>query len=265
MGSYATLDDFGRRTRSGIQESLFSGEEFCGAIDVFDSLRPSRRTKLILTDQRLIAFKRGMIRQSIEDYDRDRISSVGFEKGIIYRKLKVNGSGFSKKWTVDRADGQQFSAALRHHDASHAFNKDSASTESNTSTAGVTDGLEEPKESITDSDASIEEAPHLTNPDAEIYGYNNWHYATIAAAVLGFLGSIADITGVFGIGLVATGVFLYLDSQYMQKASTWRPRTWLYIVGLLFVFLSLPVYLYRRHKVKSRTRPQTDTKLSEAT
>lgn len=263
MGNYTTLSDFGRRTRTGIEESLFTGESFLGAIDVFDALRASRRTKLVLTDRRLLEFKRGIIRQSIKDYDREQISNVSFDKGIIYRKLSVTGSGFNKKWTVDPEGGRQFSAALRDRNKNPVFERQSTSedgtdTDSADTASGVTNSTETDSV-VADPDSSATEPPRLINPDAEVYGYNNWHYGAIATAAVGMLGYATNISGLLGIGLLATASLLYLDTQYIQKASTWEPRTWIYLAGLLVVFLSLPVYLYHRHQVMSRSESTPNT------
>lgn len=255
MGSYGTLDEFKRRTRSGIEDSLFQGEKFLGAIDVYDALFRKRRTKLILTDQRLLEFKRGWIRQSITDYDRDRISNISFNKGIIYRTLGVSGSGFDEEWTVDYEDGQPFAAAIRSRDPVPVFVSPGDSDSSDAAiSAGATDETSRstPTESATSEPSEPE--PYLTDPSVEVYGFDKWHYAALGAALVGFFGA-SVIEGLLAISLIAAGVFLYLDALYMQKASTWQPRTWLYIVGLLFVFLSVPVYLYHRHQVTSRTKP----------
>lgn len=51
---------------------------------------------LILTDRRVILYKKGMIRRSTTDFARDEITNVSFDKGVFRRKLTISGSAFKK-------------------------------------------------------------------------------------------------------------------------------------------------------------------------
>ena len=66
---------------------------------------------------------------------------------------------------------------------------------------------------------------------------------------IGFLGAVNSAAEtVFGILLIVVAVALYLDIRYVRRHSSWNPTTWLYLVGLFFFYITVPVYLYRRRE-----------------
>lgn len=112
MAAYRQLDDFDRKTQRKIEALLRDGEEFLGAIDTFDAFIPRRRTKLVLTDARLIEYRRGFIQESTTDYDLEKISAISFDRGLVRRKLEIEGTGIDETYTVDPDGGRAFANAL---------------------------------------------------------------------------------------------------------------------------------------------------------
>lgn len=64
------------------------------------------------------------------------------------------------------------------------------------------------------------------------------------AGLLGAVGSAVETA--FGILFIIVAVALYLDIRYVRRHSSWNPTAWLYLVGLFFFYITVPVYLYRR-------------------
>ena len=78
-------------------------------------------------------------------------------------------------------------------------------------------------------------------------------FATLLIGVLldgtnaGFLGAVGSAAeAILGILIIAIAVALYLDIRHVRRHSSWNPTAWLYLVGLFFFYITVPVYLYRR-------------------
>ncbi|SFS07006.1 PH domain-containing protein [Halomicrobium zhouii] len=111
---YESLDEFDSRSRDGIERMLYDGETFIGAIPCWDFMVTRRSaTKLILTDQRVVAYKRGIIRQKEKDVLLPRITSIGFKKGILFGKIVLKGAGFKYSNYVSRSKGRGFASEIR--------------------------------------------------------------------------------------------------------------------------------------------------------
>ena len=93
----------------------------------------------------------------------------------------------------------------------------------------------------------------------------NWHSILLKTTGLAFaaflIGVMTDSTNIallrtisgvaqtaFGILIITVAVALYLDIRYVRRHSSWNPTTWLYLVGLFFFYITVPVYLYRRRE-----------------
>lgn len=239
MGSYNTLKELDRKTRKGVQGALFQDEVFLGAIDCRDSLFASRRTKLILTDQRILTFKRGFLRQKTKDYDRNRISNIEFSKGILSRKISLNGSGFTESWYVDYSTGQQFATAARSKSKQRVITEDNEAEENMQATKrGGKAQLAETEPELLDSEEAKEEAWR-----------DDFHYGAAAALGLTIIGGAVGVSQLLTLGLLAVPVFLFLDIRYIRLVSLWKPNTILYVLGGLFLaIVTVPLYLYRRNK-----------------
>ena len=111
---YESLDDFDRRTASAVDELLHPDERFRIGIPCWDfTLTKRSATKLILTDQRVISFKRGFIKQKQSDFLLERVTSIGFTKGYLFGYLRLSGSGATFRKFISRSSGRAFAAAIR--------------------------------------------------------------------------------------------------------------------------------------------------------
>lgn len=67
---------------------------------------------------------------------------------------------------------------------------------------------------------------------------------------IGFLRAVGGAAEVaLGISIIAVAVALYLDIRDVRRHSLWDPTVWMYLVGLLVFYITIPVYLYRRRKM----------------
>lgn len=262
MGTYASLTEFNGGVRKKVEAVMFQGEQFLGAIDTYHLIRLFSEEILILTDQRIILYKKGLIRESTTDYDRDRIANVSFDKGIIQRELTVRGSGFSHSWRVPISGGQEFAAAIRAPEPQPVYPRDDKDRNGNSVTETSLDSEEadsseeETKNSQGHSDGrstSGIDSAKITNPNAEMFGFDRWHYVAGGAAILGVMGVVLEIQAIFTIMLVVAAVTMYIDILQMRKASTWNPRAWLYELGILVGFLGVATYLFNRYRIISNS------------
>ena len=251
MASYATIADLDRKTKKGVQSSLFTGEEFLGAIDVYDSIIGRKRTKLILTDQRVVMFKRGFIRQSTVDYDRNQITNISFDKGLVRRKLGISGSGFSEEWYVDYEAGQQFASAIRSSEPQRILRED-RTTESKEAGGDLNSdevGSKQDRESRSSARDGESEPAELPGYTESIPESENYHYGAVAAIILTLAASSAGTSSLAGLLTILAGVLIYFDTVHVRRVSNWRPTGWLYALGTIFLFfIAMPIYYYRRYK-----------------
>jgi hypothetical protein len=80
--------------------------------------------------------------------------------------------------------------------------------------------------------------------------WDRWHWVAAGSGVLA-LSAMSVSPGAFGVLLLLTGVALYIDALHIRRVSAWSPRVWLYLLGLLAVLLSLPIYLINRYRYVS--------------
>lgn len=119
--TYSDLADFDDKTSNVIEALLYSDETFITGIQAYASIfttwwrwwynRFSR--KLILTDQRILMFKRGWIRESSEDYTLDEITSISFDKGMFSARMKIQGAGINDSFQLPAQEGRDFQKAVR--------------------------------------------------------------------------------------------------------------------------------------------------------
>lgn len=263
MTTYATLRDLPGGVSQKVEAAMFPGEEFLGAIDTYHLLRIISTELLILTDQRVILYKKGLIRQSTKDYDLDRISNVSFDKGIIFRKLKVSGSAFSSTWALPYNGGQAFANAIRAPEPQPVY----GSSGGGASVAGEQRKSQPP----TDGEGSARQTQsagqtgdgldtaYIFDQDAEQFGFDKWHYVAGGAALLGVVGIGANISEIGPLFLLVAGVAMYIDILQIRASSTWDPRAWLYEIGVIFLFIGVFVYLFNRYRVQSNSVPDDAT------
>lgn len=64
---------------------------------------------LVLTDKRLIFIDKGFVNLKTEDFPLKRISSIQFESGILYAKIKIHtSSNIAEIENVDKVQGKEF-------------------------------------------------------------------------------------------------------------------------------------------------------------
>lgn len=115
LNEYYSLDDFDTKRGRALEALLYEDETFIYAIDVYDAiLLPSTRaSKLVLTDQRVIAFKRAFIKESSRDFSLDDLVRIEYEKGMVMRKITIEGHGISDDYQVLEDLGRTFATAVR--------------------------------------------------------------------------------------------------------------------------------------------------------
>ena len=259
MGSYSTVDELGRRVRDNVDATMFRGEQFLGGIDTWHLFRFLYTEILVLTDQRIILYRKGLIRESTRDFDRDQITNVRFDKGMFRRKLSINGSSFSKTWRVPYRGGQEFAAAIRAPEPQPVYGESSRSATPDTQ---INDDISADEGTPAGSSENVPsgiDAATITKPGVERFGFDRWHLVTAAALVLAWLTVAADVPPLPQVLFVVTGVAMYIDILVMREASTWDPRAWLYAIGWFFGGIGAAVYLFNRYRVMSNTDSSTTT------
>lgn len=111
---YDTLSEIPRRYRKRLKKHLFDDEEFIMAIDAKSGrVRSKHNTKLVLTDQRIIRMKSGLVRSKTEDYNLEEITSIQFNRGLRKSKLKLQGSAIDDTYPTTKRHGRAFATAAR--------------------------------------------------------------------------------------------------------------------------------------------------------
>lgn len=88
-----------------------------------------------------------------------------------------------------------------------------------------------------------------TSDGMAITDWNRWHWVAAAGGILAYASVGGNSPGAFGVLLLLTGLTMYLDIRHVRKVSDWSPRAYLYLGGLIFGLLSLPVYLVNRMRL----------------
>lgn len=115
LNEYRSLSDFDGKRRKALESLLYSDEEFIYGIDVYDAilLAKARASKLVLTDQRVLEFKRGFIKETSKDFSLDEIASIEHKKGYVMRKIALEGHGVSKEYQTLEDYGRTFVTSVR--------------------------------------------------------------------------------------------------------------------------------------------------------
>ena len=118
--TYPRLDEFDSKTAESLEAMMYSDEEFVSGIRTYANFltrtgwkyeKMSR--KLILTNQRLLMYKRGWIREVSEDYNLDEITSIGFEKNLFSAKMSIQGAGIDESYKLPKDEGREFATKAR--------------------------------------------------------------------------------------------------------------------------------------------------------
>jgi hypothetical protein len=110
-------EEFHRSNRSYLDSLIHADEQFVCAISATDGRwarwRMRKSTKLVLTTDRLIMFKRGLLRKQSEDYALDSITSVQYSSGLGGGVIRVQGAHIDDRYRALSNTGQQFVTELR--------------------------------------------------------------------------------------------------------------------------------------------------------
>ncbi|WP_435181090.1 hypothetical protein [Halorussus sp. AFM4] len=87
--------------------------------------------------------------------------------------------------------------------------------------------------------------------DAESDHWDRWHYGLYLAAAFLVVGAVRSSLPFLFAGFLLAPAAMYLDARYLDSVTpNWQPDTGLHLVGtLLFPFLMIPAYLYRRREL----------------
>lgn len=122
LHEYGSLKEFDQKRGDALESLLYSDETFIYAIDVYDAilLTKKRASKLVLTNQRVIHFKRGFIKESSKDFSLEDIASIEYDKGYVMRKVTLEGQGISNDYQTLEDFGRKFVTAVREQMQRHA-------------------------------------------------------------------------------------------------------------------------------------------------
>ncbi|MDS0283488.1 PH domain-containing protein [Haloarcula onubensis] len=112
---YNALSDLESKRQEALKSLLYDDEEFIYAIDINDAflMKKARASKLVLTNQRVIEFKRGFIKETSKDFLLDEIASIEHKKGYVKRKISLEGHGASSEYQTLQDFGRKFVTAVR--------------------------------------------------------------------------------------------------------------------------------------------------------
>lgn len=233
MSTYSSLEELPRDSRRAVEGLLENGEAFLGGIDCNDAfvLRGRRSTKLLLTDRRVVEYRRRFIRGRTTAYDRDQVTTASVSMGLLYHQLILAGPGLRRTVRVDSVAGRQFADALRSEDATRI--DDAGRYQRLIDARDVSYGEEDG-------------APAAATTDHWPY----WHYVLIAGTALALVGAFQGSLALLGTGYLSIPITLYLDMRFVEDSDVrWQPDVGLYLVGgIIFPLIAMPMYLYRRHE-----------------
>lgn len=230
---HPTAEDLPPAVREAVSSFLAADEVFLGGVDCRDGVLLSewRSTTLLLTDRRVIEYRRGVLRGSTVEYGRDSVTTASVSMGLLYHRLTLAGPGLERSFRIDPAAGRQFADAVRSDDPRRI---DDASY------------FERLRESVGGDVPSDAEATPPTSDDH----WTHWHYVLVLATAVTLIGAVISSLPVLALGYLSIPVTTYLDIRYVQsRGDWWNPDVGLYLIGgILFPLISVPMYLYRRHE-----------------
>lgn len=123
---YESLDEMDSKSAQAIEALLYEDEDIeyailgkvpwlVKAIYLFHPFYKRFYHKLLLTDRRILAFKRGWFREKSTDYTLDEITSIEYTKGIFTGKINIQGAGFEESYKTPTETGREFVTLARKH------------------------------------------------------------------------------------------------------------------------------------------------------
>lgn len=94
---HESTDSLKSGTKELVEDQLVDDEEFILAVDCADesnfAMNWDWSTVLVITDQRALACKKKPVKEWVESYSIDKISSVEYEKSWFKAEITIKGSG----------------------------------------------------------------------------------------------------------------------------------------------------------------------------
>ncbi len=107
-----SLDDFDEKTRSRLDRMLADDESFEVAVIERDALLGQHRTRVVLTNRRLIELDFGFVFDSDETIELAKVSSVETDRGGFV--VEVEGTGVDDEWQLSSGEqGRRFADSIR--------------------------------------------------------------------------------------------------------------------------------------------------------
>jgi hypothetical protein len=107
-----SLDEFDEKTRSRLDRMLADDESFEVAVIERDALLGQHRTRVVLTDRRLIELDFGFVFDTDETIELAKVSSVETDRGGFV--VEVDGTGVDDEWQLSSGEqGRRFADAIR--------------------------------------------------------------------------------------------------------------------------------------------------------
>jgi len=107
-----SLDEFDEKTRSRLDRMLADDESFEVAVIERDALLAQHRTRVVLTDRRLIELDFGFVFDTDETIELAKVSSVETDRGGFV--VEVDGTGVDDEWQLSSGEqGRRFADAIR--------------------------------------------------------------------------------------------------------------------------------------------------------
>lgn len=107
-----SLDEFDEKTRARLDRMLADDESFEVAVIERDALLGQHRTRVVLTDRRLIELDFGFVFDTDETIELAKVSSVETDRGGFV--VEVDGTGVDDEWQLSSGEqGRRFADSIR--------------------------------------------------------------------------------------------------------------------------------------------------------
>lgn len=111
---YDTPTDFTGRHAMALASIVRPAEGYVTGIDCADRWRLRRRgVRLVLTDERVVAFSPNPAAPMKRSHWLEAMSNVDYHPGVFTGELRFSGVGFYETYRVPKRLGREFAAAVR--------------------------------------------------------------------------------------------------------------------------------------------------------
>lgn len=102
-----------------------------------------------------------------------------------------------------------------------------------------------------ETDGDLVSGASVTDSPSAFLGFTHWNWVAGVTGVVAFF-AVPVSAELFLALLVATALAMVFDMRYVVPQTSWQPSMFLYLLGLLVVFATLPIYLANRYRYFSR-------------